>query len=218
MLTKLRIMSVIWFLFPSLVFLSVTAGATAALASITGSPHDFSGRGWGNNEICVFCHAPHNAKTPQLAPLWNHTSTTATYILYDTPTMDQKTVQPRGRSKVCLSCHDGTIAIDSFGNRTGTHFAGGNANLGTNLANDHPISVPWTHQTFNGSYNAPPCANCHNFFGPLAYNLPFDGHGHAYLECSTCHEPHDRHPSYSNGKMLRRQLAGSAICLHCHGK
>lgn len=216
MVVHLHIMSLKCFLLPSIVFLFITTGATAAHANITGSAHDFSGRGWGSSEICVFCHTPHNAKTPQLAPLWNHTSTTATYTLYDTPTMDQKTVQPRGRSKVCLSCHDGTVAIDSYGSMTGTHFAGGNANMGTDLSNDHPISVPWTHQTLSGGSS---CSNCHSFHGGMQYvGLPFDGHGPAYLECSTCHEPHDRYPSYSNGKMLRRQLAGSAICLDCHAK
>jgi len=201
-----------------LIYSLFMAGATSAHANITGSAHDFSGQGWGTDEICIFCHTPHNAKTPQLAPLWNHTSTTATYTLYDSPTMDEKTVQPRGPSKVCLSCHDGTVAIDSFGNRGGSHFITGNANLGTNLANDHPVSVPWTHQTFNPSGGSPPCANCHSFHGPLAYNLPFNGSHSAYLECGTCHEPHDKYPAYSSGKMLRKELAGSAICLHCHGK
>jgi hypothetical protein len=92
-----------------------------ALAGISGSQHDFSGSGWGTTDICVFCHTPHNAKTPQLAPLWNHQSTMATYILYSSPTMDQTPVQPREGSKVCLSCHDGTIAVDSYGAQTGSH-------------------------------------------------------------------------------------------------
>jgi predicted CXXCH cytochrome family protein len=37
-----------------------------------------------------------------------------------------------------------------------------------------------------------------------------------YLECSTCHEPHNKYPAYT--KMLRKTLDGSVICLSCHGK
>jgi predicted CXXCH cytochrome family protein len=183
--------------------------------SIVGSPHDLSGRGWGTNEICVFCHTPHNAKSPQLAPLWNHTSTTATYTLYSSPTMDQPTLQPRSHSKHCLSCHDGTVAIDSYGSRTGTNFmpgtpgTPGSRNLGTDLSDDHPVSVYWNHQTYNGGN--PVCGlNCHTVFNPDA--MPFYDR---YLECATCHEPHLKYP---NPKMLRAPLAGSEICQICHGK
>ena len=191
-----------------LVLLGLCSGLV--FADITGSQHDFSGRGWGTAEICVFCHTPHNARTPQLAPLWNHQSTTATYILYSSPTLKESVVQPRDGSRVCLSCHDGTVAIDSYGARIGGNFISGPASLGTDLSNDHPVSVYWNHQTLGGSGN---CSNCHVFHGTLAYNLPFfDRH----LECATCHEPHNRFPAYT--KMLRKSLAGSALCLHCHGK
>ena len=192
----------------TLVLLGLCGGL--GFADITGSKHDFSGRGWGTTEVCVFCHTPHNARVPQLAPLWNHQSTTATYILYSSPTMDQSPVQPRDGSRVCLSCHDGTIAIDSYGVRAGSQFMTGSANFGTDLSNDHPVSVYWNHQTTEGKVS---CSNCHVFHGTLAYNLPFFNH---YLECATCHEPHDRFPAHT--KMLRKPLAGSALCLHCHGK
>jgi predicted CXXCH cytochrome family protein len=184
-------------------------------ATVVGSKHDLSGMGWGTNEICIFCHTPHNAKSPQLAPLWNHASTTATYTLYSSPTMDQAPLQPRSPSKHCLSCHDGTVAIDSYGSRTGEHFmpgtpgTQGSPNLGTNLSDDHPVSVYWDHQTYNGGN--PTCAlECHTVFEPDA--MPFFDR---YLECATCHEPHVK---YANPKMLRRPLAGSQICQICHGK
>ena len=47
-------------------------------AQITGTAHDLSGLGWGTDQICVFCHTPHNALAPQLIPLWNHAATTQT--------------------------------------------------------------------------------------------------------------------------------------------
>ena len=188
---------------------------TVAQAGITGSPHDFSGRGWGSNEICIFCHTPHNAKmegASPIYPLWNHATTAATYTLYRSPSLKQTPLQPRGPSRLCLYCHDGSIALDSYGPRTGSQFISGVANLSTDLSNDHPISIYWDHQTLNGAVS---CSNCHVFHGTLAYNLPFYSH---YLECATCHEPHNKYPAYSNGKMLRKELNGSAICLHCHGK
>jgi len=199
-----------------LVFWASTAATVQAL--ITGSAHDFSGRGWGSNEICVFCHTTHNAKgTVPGSPLWNHEVSTATYTLYSSPTLQQTPQQPRGPSKLCLSCHDGTVAIDSFGNRSGTHFITDSANLTTNLSDDHPISIYWNHQTMwnhdTMTGDAPPCSNCHTFGNPLQYNLPFFNR---YMECATCHEPHNKYPA--NSRMLRRELAGSAICLHCHGR
>jgi predicted CXXCH cytochrome family protein len=183
--------------------------------TIVGSQHDLSGQGWGTNEICIFCHTPHNAKSPQLAPLWNHESTTATYTLYSSPTMDQTPLHPRTPSKHCLSCHDGTVAIDSYGSRTGSNFmpgtpgVPGSVNLGTDLSDDHPVSVYWDHQTYNGGN--PTCAlECHTVFEPDA--MPFY---QRYLECATCHEPHNKYP---HPKFLRRPLAGSEICQICHGK
>lgn len=193
--------------------------ASVVHAGITASSHDFSGRGWGTNEICIFCHTPHNAKTVTgyNAPLWNHQVTTATYTLYTSPTLqkypgDPPTEQPRGPSKLCLSCHDGTVALDFYGNRNGTHFISGSANIGTDLSNDHPVSIRWNHQTIDTK-----CDTCHaDLYGfPQQYNLPFYDW---YLECGTCHEPHNRYPTYSNGKMLRAPLSQSVICLYCHEK
>jgi predicted CXXCH cytochrome family protein len=108
------------------------------------------------------------------------------------------------------------VATDSFGNRGGSHFIAGSTNLGTDLANDHPVSVPWTHQTVATGGGGGICGNCHAFHGGNAYNLPFNGSHPAYLECGTCHEPHNKFPAYT--KLLRKELTGSAICLHCHSK
>jgi len=185
--------------------------------SIVGTVHDLSGRGWGTNEICIFCHTPHNAKTPQLAPLWNHASTTATYVLYGSPTMDQTPEQPGNASKSCLSCHDGTVAIDAYGSRAGTNFmpgapgSPGGKNLGTDLSDDHPVGVYWDHQTLMPT---PTCATCHAS-GHHSPPSPVGGELRFYnrrVECGSCHNAH----SNDQTKFLRKTVAGSAICLHCH--
>jgi len=176
--------------------------------SIVGTKHDLSGKEWGTGEVCKFCHTPHNAKSPQDAPLWNHASTSASYTLYSSPTMDVPVGQPGKASKTCLSCHDGTVALDSFGNNTGTHLISGTSNLGTDLSDDHPIGIEWQHQ------NQPPaaCANCHgSMHVPFTRVLPFYSRR---VECGSCHNPHNNDLT----KFLRMTVVGSEICLHCHNK
>jgi hypothetical protein len=72
-------------------------------------------------QICVFCHTPH-AATSGATPLWNRKVAgqgyTQNYVMYDSSTLDAKQIQgalnqPGGSSKLCLSCHDGTMAIGS---------------------------------------------------------------------------------------------------------
>ncbi len=183
----------------------------AGISQVRGSGHDFSGASWNSTgEICVVCHTPHNSNTSvQGAPLWNHRVTTATFTLYSSPTMKVQPEQPRGVTKLCLSCHDGTVALDSFGGMTGNTFISGEAKIGTDLSNDHPVSIKWKHQN-----SLPSCNNCHDVHGkPYSSILPFfDG----YVECATCHDPHNGTPA--NGHMLRMDNSGSKLCLYCHGK
>jgi predicted CXXCH cytochrome family protein len=177
--------------------------------------HDFSALGWSGNEICVVCHTPHDADVAAIelaGPLWNHEVTTATFTLYSSPTLYATPVQPMGPSKLCLSCHDGSVAIDSFGGATGETFVAGDALIGTDLSDDHPISIAWEHQTQQGS-----CFNCHAVHGgsggPTFVSPPpfFEGR----VECSSCHDVHD---SAGFDNLLWISNAGSALCLHCHGK
>ena len=66
-------------------------------------------------EICVYCHTPHGANSQVDAPLWNRTVNTGTYQIYDKPrTLNRPIGQPGPNSLTCLSCHDGTISIDSI--------------------------------------------------------------------------------------------------------
>ncbi|UCD76570.1 MAG: hypothetical protein JSV91_06520 [Phycisphaerales bacterium] len=180
---------------------------TGAMAGIVGSGHDFSPYGWSEFKICKPCHTPHNADTSVDAPLWNHELTTATYILYDSDTLHEEVEDPGPKSILCLSCHDGTVALDSFGGNTGMTFIEGDALLGTDLSDDHPIGIEWSHQ--NPDVN---CFNCHNPYDPdWERPLPFFDNK---MECLTCHEPHNQgqDPDY----MLRLPILGSQLCLHCH--
>ncbi len=197
--------------------LALLLGSQSAQGGITDSAHDFSAYGWSGGEICIVCHTPHNADTTvSAAPLWDHEVSNAVYVVYSSPTMDVPVGQPGPISKLCLSCHDGTVAADSFGGNAGGYFLTGNLDLETNLQDDHPIGIDWDHQTDQSV-----CSSCHDVYG---YNpallrddvLSFSGPlGSMTLECGTCH---DAHNSEGFPSLLRRSMVGSELCLVCHGK
>lgn len=185
-----------------------------AFAQITGSDHDFSTSGFTGGEICVVCHAPHNnVANVTGAPLWNHEVTAATFTVYTSDSLDASDVtQPDGQSKLCLSCHDGTVAVDNFGGTTtGTTFVTGAALLDTNLGNDHPISFTYDSAlaTTDGELEDPSTATS-GLGGTIDADMLFGGS----LECASCHDVHDN----TIGPFLRVSNAGSALCLTCHIK
>ncbi len=86
----------------------------------------------GTSEVCVFCHTPHGGRTDVAgggAPLWNRalppsgTSGTGAFTMYKSPNFDgtvDVSTGPKGVSLACLSCHDGTIALDALINAPGS--------------------------------------------------------------------------------------------------
>jgi len=188
-----------------------------AVAGIQNSAHDFSTAGWSNGEICSICHAPHSGSATSEAPIWNHAVSGATYTLYNSSTMDVAAEQPGpgSYSRMCLSCHDGTVALDSFGGATGSTMAPDNVVLGTDLSDDHPIGIPWIHQT--QWFGSPSCLNCHdlNNMDPTKYGRELKFFN-AKVECPSCHDVHNS--AVMDVKLLRKPLDGSKLCLHCHPK
>jgi len=96
-------------------------------------------------EVCVYCHTPHGSNTNVSAPLWNRARSTATYTTYDqlgTTSLTQTVTAPGPNSITCLSCHDGTLAIDSVINMPNQNSAGqGNDNYWPNGATTPPSSA-----------------------------------------------------------------------------
>ncbi len=200
-------------------------------ADIKDSHHDFSGRSWSNGEICLPCHTPHDANmdVPN-APLWNHQTTQATFQIYQTSTIDAAIGQPNGVSKLCLSCHDGTVAIENHSGKTdGTTYATF-GNLTTNLSDDHPISFIYNSALaqLDGGLNDP-STTLTGLGGTIEQDLLYNGR----LECSSCHDPHISRNTQGcsgchnvhagDGQMtktlsLRISNDGSQLCLTCHKK
>ena len=202
----------------ALVLTLVSFGAAIAAAqpsTIVGSPHDLSAGGPGpiravmEDQVCIFCHTPHNA-TP-IQPLWNRSMPVESYQFYDSPSLDAQPGQPTGTSKMCLSCHDGTISLGMvFSRQTPILMQGGvtvmpdgSSNLGTDLTDDHPVSI---------RYDAALAAQDVSLIDPslLPPELRLDANSE--LQCTTCHDAHDD----SRGDFLVMHNFDSQMCNTCH--
>ncbi|MEN8262925.1 MAG: cytochrome c3 family protein [Nitrospirota bacterium] len=193
----------------------------ANAADIANSAHDFSTGGTGqgqslntSGEICNTCHVPHAPSNAADGPLWDHDVTTATFTPYADPqsTIDatdlSATVGPV--SKLCLSCHDGTVSIDAFGGGAGSTTITGTALIGNDLSNDHPVSFSYTAAvaTSDGELTSPLSVD-----EVTAGGLPlFQGTGQ--MECATCHNAHDGAAT----AFLRVPNVNSDLCKTCHVK
>ncbi|HEX5638966.1 MAG TPA: hypothetical protein VFX81_04125 [Burkholderiaceae bacterium] len=202
--------------------MALLTASTASAGTIVGSNHDLSGKGYGSTQICIFCHTPHNAVTTVGAPLWNHASSTATYTVYSSPTLNATVGQPGTSSKLCLSCHDGTVAVDSFGGTTGTNIIGGGANFGTGLSNDHPIGFSYNAalSTTDGSLANPDTktvtiGTAPSKTGSITSTMLIGG----VMECASCHDVHNTFTAAGGGLLKISQTApASGLCLACHIK
>lgn len=225
-----------------------------AYAGIATTRHNLSTSGPGpvravtEQKICVFCHTPHNSIqiTGFSTPLWNHVlSTASNYVLYSSPTLLSRTspaIQPDGSSKLCLSCHDGTVAIGAVGSNvtsttsivmSGTGAGGvmpaGLSNMGTNLSGHHPISIEVNSQLITDKGTqctnnlvswrvcTPPLASPIKF-KPTLNTYPTGTRTYAGVQCSSCHDPHENTPS--TNKFMRVNITGPTgidpLCVTCH--
>ena len=205
---------------------SLFLAGSAFAQTIVGSEHDFSTAGAFNDggEICVACHTTHTADTTvSLAPLWNHEVSVLdfTSTLYSSATLTATDVSnPTGISRLCLSCHDGTVALDSFGGATGATFidAAFNVNDGVfGLSNDHPISFTYNDALAgtDGGLRTPTDSTSNVIGGSFIANDLLFGATNDQLECASCHDVHN---SSGNTALLVVDNAGSALCLTCHSK
>ncbi len=203
----------------------------------------------GLKRICVYCHAPHNTMSKDQAaamqityfPLWNHGTTVANYTMYtngtDMPSntshqsqamaylLAANSTRPGSVSRLCLSCHDGTVSTNAYGAYNGASSHGdltlkniktapqyliGGTN-GTDLSNHHPIGFPYANAASVDNEIAQTTATMGSkglHIGDLLWNNN--------MECTTCHDVHN---SKNEGeKFLWASDAGSAFCKTCHLK
>jgi predicted CXXCH cytochrome family protein len=199
-----------------------------------------------NGQTCVFCHTPHGGANG-IPLWNRSTPSGATYQLYTSSTSDATTTGAQIAASVsgaCMSCHDGTMAQDVLLNVNGLPFApavaftkqgtakatygatgGGTSNLmngglpflGTDLRNDHPVTIiyetaraaspsEYVTQVVSGAKITVGTGNPLPLFGSSAAK--------ATMECASCHNAHNN----TLGNFLRKSNSGSAICVTCHIK
>jgi hypothetical protein len=195
--------------------------------------------------LCNYCHVAHkfagDAEFGGLGPqgagilLWNHTLSSSTaytaYASWTQQATDLVTLQPTGDKTVdlnnpsimCMSCHDGTVALNS----TYTGAIGSNGTLPTGMiinpadANKtHPVNFTYDAAlAANAGMRVPAGPNGVDFNGGPNYRAPnavvplFNGK----MQCSTCHEPHtNTHLLFRNFNAVYTGGATGSWCLYCH--
>lgn len=208
-------------------------GSTTYGKTILESKHNLSVTGPGDikavteERFCIFCHVPHHASP--VTPLWSRPmSSTVIYDLYQSSTLLAKPGQPSGTSKLCLSCHDGTVAmgalyLEQYADDPGMkrqnymiEMAGGFTTIpvdrstniggatGSSLNDDHPISFPYTAQLAqqNGQLKLP---------SELSPKIHLEQG--SVMQCTSCHHPCR---GGTEDKFLVMTMAKSALCIECH--
>lgn len=164
-----------------------------------------------NANACSYCHVPHRAVASK-TPLWNQTLSTATYTMYNSPTEQNVETTPvlGATSLLCLSCHDGTVAVGqtvAYGTlkMSTTTFTGV---LGTKLDTSHPFSLQL------------PIKDAANLVSTLAAagttKDPAVKLVKGNIECNTCHEVHNQYIDRKAPEFLVRDNSSGKLCLACH--
>lgn len=204
-----------------------------AWGGVQNSKHDLSTFFATTTETCVFCHTPHQTDAAGgQDPLWNHSvSTQGNYGVYASDTMNASPTNFGGGStagslnvsQLCMSCHDGTVAIGALYNPPnsglGTFSAKNNvdasqylinsAKVGTDLTNDHPINFDYGTAITNGDTEL--TAKTSNAWVDGGKTVPLFG---GYVQCASCHDPHNT--TYK--PFLVKSNDNSGLCTTCHTK
>lgn len=210
-------------------FVSVSANA-----GIVGSAHDFSSYGWSKNQICLPCHAPHQAlgtENYKAGILWNHELTKQTkglkFDLYSSSRVEAGHTDLDTGSILCMSCHDGTVALDSFGgNLNGGQIIGGKYLKGANgdLTGSHPVGTEAVYRTNNDgqlststSFADPKELSANGYrvsLRKIAGTTDPITNVTAYtyvVGCGTCHNPHNGLHQANGEGMLRVPNKGNVV-------
>lgn len=179
------------------------------------TPHNLSASGpdvvraSSEEQVCIFCHATHISQP--IMPRWNRHFSDSSYIPYSSSALDANPDQPTGASKMCLSCHDGTIALGNVVSRGQviqmargiTRMPFGTSNLGTDLSDDHPVSF---------RYDSDLAAQDVHLVNPASLPPGIKLDANLELQCTTCHDVHDN----THGFFLTRNNDNSELCISCH--
>ncbi len=190
--------------------------------------------------ICFYCHTPHSAMTPGEAapnyahyPIWSHAASIASFQTYSSGT---DTIGQPGRiSRVCLSCHDGSVATSIYGyvspvaigterrmrKSNGIFFkfndgmnSGRYDNRSELIPHHHPIGFDYGEVVSKDEEIKPAASSLRgsNIYGMTIEDLLWSGR----LECSSCHDVHNTKNEGSRLTWVEDGL--SNLCFTCHNK
>lgn len=223
--------------------------------SILGSKHDLTSlnkragtdamegvayTNYGN--ACVYCHiTPEQDGALTVADQiegWNRIRPASEgYRLYESSTFKSKAQIPNDITMLCLSCHDGTMAVDRIVNtprawKSGdemtmhmrlnasgdlnscglchdsfTAYGIGDKHIGTDMRRNHPVSIRYPGLDVGVNSSI-----------EMKFRTPVNEEGFAngvrlfngFVECASCHDVHNP----SNYKLLRTN--GEKLCVTCH--
>jgi len=193
-------------------------GQTPLNGDVLGA-HNLSASGTGpvkgGMDPCLYCHAPHSGVQTTNSALWSQTLSTQSYTTYSSTTLHNSPQQPAlgSSSSLCLSCHDGTVAVGQT-QPYGTLNMTGNMNaadvFGANLQGSHPFSVKLP------MVDAPDIVaslvSTHTTSDPLKA-VQLIGNN---VECTSCHTPHAQAVDQFSQNFLVRDASSGQLCLACH--
>jgi predicted CXXCH cytochrome family protein len=182
-------------------------------------------------------------------PLWNHAVTTyATFTGYSNTDPNAPVVpanfagavltnhqlnvgldgqiiaQPGGVSRLCLSCHDGSVAVGAYGFLPSSSVGTGISKITSasrafigglqNLANHHPIGFSYQEAISNGDTEIRPVGSPMrtSSLGLTIQDVLWGGK----VECTSCHDVHNT--QNDGARLVWVDDTQSNLCLSCHAK
>ena len=207
--------------------------ARAPKSAIFGSDHDFkTDYNGASYTLCNFCHIAHKFGSAPTGPsylLWNHTlSNVASYGVYTSDSMRSTPTDLGGQitvSNLCLSCHDGTVATNSwYEPQLGANFQPLPTNTDfmpedhttRDLSKQHPVNFVYPDATTAAAIGVLPAADQSSIDGNG--NVPlFNGR----MQCATCHDAHagpssGAHLFFRTFPSTAAQTTTGTFCVYCH--
>jgi cytochrome c2 len=225
-----------------------------AKTGINGSQHDMNKIVPANADAlqrtCVFCHTPHSADATNTGPLWNRGLVATNVDAYTWVSPNNQaafgyiTNPLIGPSQLCLSCHDGSIAVDSHATnkaQTGSVKLTGAKQI-VDLGVTHPIGMKYDATLragelvagTEGFITADSSVMTASGFDTIARtgvtkgsttidSVMYVNGTDKIMTCASCHDVHNTVNAKTDtgadyNYFLRVREEGSAICLSCHIK
>src|SRR5579859_5051621 len=169
----------------------------------------------GGLDPCLYCHAPHSGVGAPSTALWGQTLSTQTYGTYSSTTLHNTGQQPLlgADSSLCLSCHDGTVAVGQTQPYGQIKMTGNMFPLdvfGTNLQGSHPFSLKLP--MVDSPDLVPTLVTSHTTADPLGAVKLINND----VECTSCHTPHAQGVDMVSKNFLVRDSSSGQMCLACH--